>query len=96
MLCISSDELRDILQAIAALEQSGVLVEVTTGTITDKIQKQESGFGGLLLGALAFAIPSIISAIARLGGIRAREGGIRVGEGGIRAGEGGSIRAGYR
>ena len=43
-LCVNSDELKDILQINAALEQSGALVEGITETVAEKIDKQEGGF----------------------------------------------------
>ena len=61
-LCINSDELKDILQVIAALEHSGSLVEGITETVADKIQKQEGGFLPMLLGSLAASlIPALLS-----------------------------------
>ena len=42
-LCINSDELKDILQVVASLEQSGALMEGITETIADQMQKQEGG-----------------------------------------------------
>ena len=82
-LCINSDELRDILQVIAALEHSGSLVEGVTETIADKIQKQEGGFLPMLLGSLAASlIPMLFN--SGKGGVRAGE---RTGSGGVRAGE---------
>ena len=71
-LCINSDELKDILQVIAALETSGSLVEGITETVADKIQKQEGGFLPMLLGSLAASlIPMLFN--SGKGGVRAGE-----------------------
>ena len=81
-LCINSDELKDILQVIAALEHSGAIMEGITETVADKIEKQEGGFLPMLLGSLAASLlPSLL-------GIKSSgRGGVRAGEGGVRAGE---------
>ena len=76
-LCINSNELREILQAIAALEKSGELVEGITETVADSVQRQEGGILGFLISSLAASmIGSLLSKGS--GGVRAGE---MVGEG---------------
>ena len=85
-LCINSDELKDILQVIASLEHSGSLVEGTTETVADQMQKQEGGFLPMLLGSLAASLILTLLGKGSSGG-NIMMGGVRAGEGGVRAGE---------
>ena len=86
-LCINSDELGDILQIIEALEQSGLLIDGITETVMDKVQNQEGGFLGLLLGTLGASLLSNLLSKGK-GTVRAGEGIRRAGKGFMRAGEG--------
>ena len=86
-LYINSDELGDILQIIEALEQSGLLIDGITETVIYKVQNQEGGFLGLLLGTLGARLSSNSLSKGK-GTFRAGEGIRRAGKGFMRAGEG--------
>lgn len=97
-LCVNSDELKDILQVIAALEHSRALIEGIMETVANKIQKQESGFLLPLLGSMA--LDFFLNRKTGRGGIKTGEGGVRaremVGEGAIYGDLYGKNRMGVR
>ena len=78
-LCISSNELTEIIKIMKALEESGVLVDGTSKMfVEDHIDGQKGGFLGALLGTLGASL---------LGNLLSGKGVIRAGEGVIRAGQ---------
>ena len=65
-LCITSNELEDIVKIIAAMEESGVLMEGHTQNALEKIERQEGGFLGPIFGSMAAsALSNKLTQIAR-------------------------------
>ena len=86
-LITSNDEMKDIIEIVKSLEDSGLLLKGVDGTIQNKSKEQKGGFLSMLLGTLGASL---------LGNILAGKGAIATSQGrGVnRAGEG-IVRAGY-
>ena len=85
-LIISNDEMKDIIEIIKSLEDSGLLLEWVSETIQNEAKEQKGGFLSMLLGTLGASL---------LGNILVEKGTIAMshGQGMNRAGEG-IVRAG--
>ena len=71
--------MNDIIKIIKSLEDSGILNDGVTETVTHEIKKQKGGFLGALLAPLAASIVqpviySIVKGISGIGVRRARRG----------------------
>ena len=78
-LIISNDEMKDIIEIVKSLEDSGLLLKGVSETIQNEAKEQKGGFLSMLLGTLGASL---------LGNILAGKGINRVGEGIVRAGYG--------
>ena len=78
-LIISNDEMKDIIEIVKSLEDSGLLLEGVSETIQNEAKEQKGGFLSMLLGTLGASL---------LGNILAGKGINRAGEGIVRAGYG--------
>ena len=87
-LIISNDEMKDIIQIVKSIEDSGLLLEGVSETIQNEAKEQKGGFLSMLLGTLGAIL---------LGNILAGKGAIatsherrmnRAGEGIVKAGYG--------
>ena len=70
-LIISNDEIKDILERVRSLEDSGLLLKGVSETIKNEAKEQKGGFLSMLLGTLGASL---------LGNIIADKGGITAGE----------------
>ena len=78
-LIISNDEMKDIIEIVKFLEDTGLSMETVTETIQNEAKKQRGGFLSMLLGTLSASL---------LGNILAGKGINRAEEGVVRAGYG--------
>ena len=78
-LIMSNDEMKDILEIVKSLEDSGSLLKGVNETIQNEAKEQKGGFLSMLLGTLDASL---------LGNILAGKGINRAGEGIVRAGYG--------
>ena len=78
-LIISNDEMRDIIEIVKSLEDSGLLLKGVSERIQNVVKEQKGGFLSMLLGTLSASL---------LGNILAGKGVNRAGEGTVRAGYG--------
>ena len=78
-LIISNDEMRDIIEIVKSLEDSGLLLKGVSERIQNVVKEQKGGFLSMLLGTLSASL---------LGNILAGKGVNRTGEGIVRAGYG--------
>ena len=76
-LIMSNDEMKDILEIVKSLEDSGLLLKGVNETIQNEAKEQKGGFLSMLLGTLDASL---------LGNILAGKGINRAGEGIVRAG----------
>ena len=76
-LIISNDEMKDIIEIVKSLEDSGLLLKGVSETIQNEAKEQKGGFLNMLLGTLGASL---------LGNILAGEGVNRAGKGIVRAG----------
>ena len=77
ILIISNDEMKDILDLVKSLEDSGLLLKGVSETIKNETKEQKGGFLSMLLGTLGASL---------LGNMLADNGVIRAGEGTARVG----------
>ena len=78
-LIISNDEMKDIIEIVKSLEDSGLLLKGVSETIQNEAKEQKGGFLSMLLGTLGASL---------LGNILAGKGINRAGEGIARVGYG--------
>ena len=76
-LIMSNDEMKDILEIVKSLKDSGLLLKGVNETIQNEAKEQKGGFLSMLLGTLDASL---------LGNILAGKGINRAGEGIVRAG----------
>ena len=55
-LIISNEEMKDIMEIVKSLEESGLLIKGISETIKNKAEEQKGRFVSILLGALAASI----------------------------------------
>ena len=82
-LIISNKEMKDILQIVRSLEDSGLLLEGASETIKNEAKEQKGGFLSMLLGTLGASL--LVNMLVGKGVIRAGEGTARVGYGSKRS-----------
>ena len=75
--------MEDIMKIVKLVEESILLLQGISKTITNETKEQKDGFPSMLLGTLAASM--LGSALTERGVIRAGEGTIRAGKGTIRA-----------
>ena len=78
-LIIEEEDMKDIMEIIEALENSGILLKGVSKPIENKTKKQRGGFLSMLLGTLEANL---------LGNLLTGKGIMRAGDGIVRAGEG--------
>ena len=78
-IIISNDEMKDIIEIVKFLEDTGLSIETVSETIQNEAKEQRGGFLSMLLGTLSASL---------LGNILASKGINRAEEGVIRAGYG--------
>ena len=78
-LIISNDEMKDIIEIVKSIGDSGLLLKGVSETVQNEAREQKGGFLSMLLGTLGASL---------LGNILAGKGINRAGEGVIRAGYG--------
>ena len=78
-IIISNDKMKDIIEIVKSLEDSGLLFEGATETVQNEVKEQKGGFLSMLLGTLGATL---------LGNILSGGGINRAGEGIVRAGYG--------
>ena len=78
-LIISNDDLKDLVEVIKTLENSGILSDGITEKLKNEVKEQKGGFLSMLLGTLGASL---------LGNMLVGKGVIRAGKGIIRAGYG--------
>ena len=84
---ISSDEMKDIIEIVKSVEDSGLLLKGVSETIQNEAKEQKGGFLSMLLGTLGASL---------LGNILAGKGINRAGVEAIAKRQGrGIVRAGY-
>ena len=76
-LTISNNEMKNIIDIVKSLEDSGLLLKGVSETIQNEAKEQKGGFLSMLLGTIRTSL---------LGNILAGKGINRAGEGRIRAG----------
>ena len=76
-LIISNDEMKDILEIVSSLEDSGLLLKGVNETIKNEAKEQKGEFISMLLGTLGASL--LGNMLAGKGVIRVREGTVRVG-----------------
>ena len=54
ILIISNDEIKNIIEIVKSLEDSGLLLKGVSETIQNEAKEQREGFLSMLLGALRF------------------------------------------
>ena len=87
-LVISNDKLKDLIEVVKSLEDSGSLLKGVSKTIQNEAKEQKVGFLSMILGTLGANL---------LGNILAGKGINRAGEGAIGKRQGrGIVRVGYR
>ena len=65
-LCISNEDMNDIIKIIKSLEDLGVLIDWATETVKHKIKKQEREFPGALLASLATSlVQTVVSSVVK-------------------------------
>ena len=74
--------MKDILEIVRSLEDSGLLLKRVSETIKNKVKEQQGGFLSMLLGTLGASL---------LGNISGGKGVIRAGEGTDRVGYGSNL-----
>ena len=79
ILIITNGEMKDIIEIVNSLEDSGLLLKRASETIQNESEEQKAGFLSMLLGTLGASL---------LGNILAGKGINRAGEGIVRAGYG--------
>ena len=75
--------MEDIMKIVKSIEESILLLQGISETITNETKEQKVGFPSMLLGTLAASM--LGSVLTERGVIRAGEGTIRAGKGTIRA-----------
>ena len=83
IIIISNDEMKDIIEIVKSLEDSGLLLEGVTETVQNEVKEQNGGFLSMLLGTLGASL---------LGNILAGKAINRAGEVVVRAGYGRSFK----
>ena len=83
VLIISNDEMKDILEIVKSLEDSGLLLKGVGETIKNEAKEQKGGFLSMLLGTLGASL--LGNMLPGKGVISAREGTGRVGYGSNRS-----------
>ena len=73
-LIISNKEMKDIMKIVKSLEESGLLIESISETITNEVKEEKSAFIPMLLGILAASL--LPSELIGRGVIRAGKGTI--------------------
>ena len=86
-LIIEQEDMKDIMQIITALENSGILLKGVSKTIENETKEQRGGFLGMLLGTLGAKLLGNLLTGGK-GIMRAGDGIVRAGDGIVRAGEG--------
>ena len=76
-LIISNDEMKDIIEIVKSLEDSGLLLKRVSETIQNEAKEQKEGFLSMLLGTLGASLSGNILAGKRIN--RAGKGIIRTG-----------------
>ena len=76
-LIVSNDEMKDILEIVRSLEDSGLLLKGVSETIKNEAKEQKEGFISMLLGTLGASL--LVNMLAGKGVIGAGEGTARVG-----------------
>ena len=82
-LIISNDEMKNILEIVKSLEDSGLLLKGVSEKLKDKAKAQKGGFLSMLLGTLGASL--LGNMLSHKGFIRAREGTARAGYGSKRS-----------
>ena len=82
ILIISNDEIKNIIEIVKSLEDSGLLLKGVSEPIQNEAKEQREGFLSMLLGALCASL---------LGSILPGKGINKAGEGIVRAGYGKKI-----
>ena len=77
-LIISNEEMKDIMEIVKSLEESGLLIKGISETIKNKAEEQKGRFVSVLLGALAASI--LGNALVGKEAIRASKGVIKAGQ----------------
>ena len=85
ILIVSNDEMKDIIEIVKSLEDSGLLLKGVSETIQNESKERKGGFLSMLLGTLGASL---------FGSILAGKGINRAGEGAKRQGQE-IVRAGY-
>ena len=78
-LIISNNEMKDVIEIVKSLRDSGLLLKGVSETVRNEAKEQKQGFLSMLLGTLGASL---------LGNILAGKGINRAGEGIVRAGYG--------
>ena len=86
-LIMSNDEMKDIVEIVKSLEDSGLLLKGVSKTIQNKAKEQKKGFLSMLLGTLGVSL--LENTLAGKGMNRAGEDKI------VKVQRRGIIRAGY-
>ena len=55
-LIISNDDMQDLLKKVKSFEDSGILLDVVTGTVKNEVKEQEGGFISMLLDTLGASL----------------------------------------
>ena len=82
-LTISNYKMKDILEIVKSLEDSGLLLKGVSETIKNETKEQNGGFLSMLLGTLGASL--LGNMLAGKGAIRAEEGTVRVANGSKRS-----------
>ena len=75
--------MKDILEIVKSLEDSGLLLKRVSETIKNEVKEQKGGFRSMLLGTLGASL--LGNMLSGKGLIRAGEGTVRVGYGSKRS-----------
>ena len=81
-LIISNKDIKDLIEIIKSLEDSGLLLKGVTESVQNEVKQQKGGFLSMLLGTLGVSL---------LGNLLAGKGINRAGEGIVRVGEGNNM-----
>ena len=71
-LIISNEEMNDIMKIIKSIEESGLLIKVSSETVKDEAKDQKGGFLSMLLGTLGASLLGDLLAVK--GAVATRQG----------------------
>ena len=71
-LIISNEEMNDIMKIIKSIEESGLLIKVSSETVKDEAKEQKGGFLSMLLGTLGASLLGDLLAVK--GAVATRQG----------------------